>query len=171
MNKLVAVMILTAVSAGAGANEFIQGFYRPDGVYVAGHTQVQRSNQMSQANDDAQGDAALKKDSLLTTQADDPTATGRVFGDSGSNSSRRDPRSLRNAEAIEQLAEQENNIHGLVPADTGYIRKKVANEYGDRRLPNSRRANEANYENLYTSSYINNSRKINSFRKLLGSNY
>jgi len=82
-----------------------------------------------------------------------------------------DPRSLRNADAIGQAVGQENNIRGLVTGDSLYIRKKVATEYSDRRLPNDRRANEANYENLYTNSYINNSRKINSFRQILGSNY
>ncbi|MEO5573970.1 MAG: hypothetical protein ABIR48_05760 [Gammaproteobacteria bacterium] len=168
MKKQLAVVILATLSSGVWANEFIKGFHRPDGSYVAGRTQPTNGNQLSQAprlRANAR-DAAEPEDESLVAAPQDLTLGGTL-----GNAGRRDPRVLRNADAIEQIVEQENGEDGIVRGDSFYVRKSVANEYKQRRIPNSLRTNEAASDYHYTAnSYVVNNEKLNKYREMFQSN-
>lgn len=167
MKKLIVVMILTVASTGVWANEFIKGFHRPDGVYVAGRTQVTNDNQLSQASRSRDNERdVVEEDESLVAEPQDNTLGGTL-----GNAGRRDPRVLRNAESIEQIVEQEGGEDGIAEGDTFYVRKSVASEYNERRIPNGLRTNEStsSYE-LNASSYITNNQKLNNYRELFQSN-
>ena len=167
MKKAVMVIILTVASTGVWANEFIKGFYRPDGAYVPGRTQV-GANQVPQVfslGGDKRDDAAPEEGSLVPEPED--TSLGGTLGNAG----RRDPRALRSAEAIEQIVEQENGEYGITRGDSFYVRKSVANEYNERRIPNGQRTNEStNPYDANANSYSINSQKLNKYRELFESN-
>lgn len=168
MKKLVAVMVLTMASSGVWAGEFIKGFHRPDGTFVTGRTTQSgedQAPQVSSLRDDERGNTALEDDSLVPEPQD--ITLGGTLGNTGS----RDPRVLRNAEAIEQIVEQESGEYGIAQGDSFYIRKSLANEYNERRVSNGLRINEStNPYGLNTNSYILNNRKLNSYRELFQSN-
>ncbi|MEO5702512.1 MAG: hypothetical protein ABIQ54_01250 [Gammaproteobacteria bacterium] len=162
MKKLVAVIVLAAVSTGVWANEFIKGFQRPDGTYVAGRTQA-GEDQVPPAS--STRDDERDEESLVAKPQD------LTLGGSLGNTGRRDPRVLRNAAAIEQIVEQENGADGLTQGDSFYVRKSVAREYYERRIPNSLRTNESTHPYGYNAnSYVINNQKLNKYRKLFESN-
>lgn len=168
MKKLVTAIVLTVVSAGVWAGEFTKGFHRPDGAFITGRTQVTDDDHLSQANqsrDDERNNADQEDESLVAEPQDN--TLGGTLGNTGS----RDPRVLRNAEAIEQIVEQESGEDGIADGDTFYVRKSVANEYNERRIPNGLRTNEAtSFVDPNANSYSINNRKLNKFRELFQSN-
>ncbi len=162
MKKLLTILILTTASSVVMANEFTKGFHRPDGAFVTGRSQAGETP-VPRLTDDFRDNEDLTDTTSLSSTVEGNT-TGGVLGRIGS----RDPRLLRNGDALEQIIELENGEDGIARGDSLYARKRAANEYGERRTPNLlRRYDVTNPPYSFgNSSYRSNNNELSVYREM-----